>query len=272
MVRAAPALILVAAVAGATGADVASAANPSAKVTVPAVTEGLTVEDAYVRLHQAGLRVTVPTVISIGALCKPGPSRQSPRPGALVPRGRTVILTLGRCGLGSPAVPPRRPLPAFTVPDLVGQPVSAAAGWAARSQLYFSLKAPPLRRGNAATLFANYQVAEQHPAPGEALALGILVATPGNPDAGTFLPTPLRIRAITRVPAPSGAGRRCDPRPELKGELRVRGTTCSSARYVVCGFYFTERPVRHFVCRGIGTTWCERPGATIWFSGKLHEC
>jgi hypothetical protein len=172
----------------------ASASKPHVgKVAIPRVV-GDDLQTAYDRLHDAGLRVSIPAGIQLNTS---GFStllavKISPRPGHRVARDSTVTLTLGcpTCGLGSPAVPIH--MPKYRVPEFVGHRASAASAWVNGKTLYFAVHLGPLIGGNAHHLYGNYEVTRQEPTAGTLLTLGQGTSSPGG-SSGTFLPTPLTV-------------------------------------------------------------------------------
>ncbi len=107
--------------------------------------------------------------------------------------GHVTKRLVEECALASPAVPVG-PLPRYTVPDFVGKPIAAASRWVAQKTLYFTERLGPLKAGDAPTLFANYRITAQHPAPGTRIVLGIGTHNAAG-TSGTFTPTPLTITA-----------------------------------------------------------------------------
>jgi beta-lactam-binding protein with PASTA domain len=75
-------------------------------VSVPRITQ-TNVTEAYKLLHEAGLRVEIPERFSVAALQEPGPAKQTPHPGELVPPATVVTLRLWNGPLASPARRPR---------------------------------------------------------------------------------------------------------------------------------------------------------------------
>ena len=150
---------------------------------------------AYATLHNRGLRVSVPALPAADPLytCDVV-GTQTPRAGRSVAVGTVVSLRLAlapRCGLGSPALPVGQ-LPSAVVPNLVGQPVSALLAWSAQTMLYWAIEAlPPACATNADTLYDNYRIIAQHPAPGTTLTLG---TGAGGAGGASFTPTPLTVR------------------------------------------------------------------------------
>jgi hypothetical protein len=157
--------LVVGAVTAPGGSQAAAQSGPF--VAVPRVI-GQGVQPAYTRLHDAGLRVSIPTPIK--TLDFPLYAvRLKPSAGHAVRRGSVVTLTLGcpRCGAGSFGSPVVQP--SYRVPNFVGQPVSVAYGWVRQRVLVFDAELAPLDAGEAPTLFANYRVARQSPPPGTML-------------------------------------------------------------------------------------------------------
>lgn len=166
-----------------------------APVVVPSATN-LNLDAAYARLHRAGLRVSYRRSFSAGSaldICWPTIERQSTRAGQKVSEGAVVELFAQppQCSVGSPGVPVGR-LPSAKVPNFVGQPISDAAAWAQRHDLYWQTdQLPPLEAGDVPRLLDNYRVTGQQPAAGRVLAFGIAT---GGGNEGSFEPTPLTVR------------------------------------------------------------------------------
>ena len=174
----------------------AGGSNVDARVptrVVPLVTQTDIVR-AYDRLQLAGLRVAVRNSFSARSLCVPSAQRQSPRLGVRVPSGSVVTITAGPCPLGSPGV--SRPMPTAVVPRFAGRLASDVVGWADRHSLYWDIHdAPPLARGSASSLFRNYRVLRQRPAPGSTLRPGVFVRSGGT---RWFRPTPITVWVTSR--------------------------------------------------------------------------
>jgi beta-lactam-binding protein with PASTA domain len=182
------ALIAVAASAAA-GATTASEHVAARYVAVPPVRR-LTIDRAYARLVQAGLRVSFAARLTFPADETAIVTRAIPPVGTHVRRGAVVRLVLVRPpqGVASPGVP--IPLPSAVVPNLVGKPVGAAAAWARRSGLTWEAALPPLVAGAAPQLLDDFRVVHQSPKPGTRLSYGVSEAS------GSFLVTPLRVRGL----------------------------------------------------------------------------
>jgi beta-lactam-binding protein with PASTA domain len=165
---------------------------PAVQSTNGTITSSDSLPLAYWRLHRAGLRVSVPTAVSVSSQsnCWPFVVSQRPRAGSHVRPGAVVTLSAGvaPCPLASPAVP--SPLPSATVPDFAGATVAAGAAWAGRHKLYWQSDLPPLVAGRARQLLGNFHVVRQQPQPGAVLALGTT-----GPGAG-FTATPLVLHAV----------------------------------------------------------------------------
>ena len=141
-------------------------------VVVPRVI-GQQMVTAYRHLHEAGLRVTIPTPIGKGSsrnsfLWTYWALRETPVAGQRVPDDSVVTLSVGcnACG-GALVAPPKQPT--YRVPGFVGGSAAIAYGWVRHRVLEFVPSLGPLRGGNAATLFENYRVTSQSPAPGSKL-------------------------------------------------------------------------------------------------------
>ena len=134
---------------------------------------GLEPAAAYQRLHNSGLRVSLPPV-ELDYVDSPSlyVVTEAPRAGKSVGRGGIVRLTLGcpRCGAGSPGVPTY--LPTYRVPNFVGRGAGAARRWATQNRLDFVAHLGPLTGGDAPNLFDNYRVLRQRPKAGSSLKLG----------------------------------------------------------------------------------------------------
>jgi hypothetical protein len=154
-------------------------------VAVPGV-RSASVEFAYRRLHDAGLRVAIPASLDLSSQRSVMVRDQSPRAGAAVARGSVVTLTTAGGVIGSIAVPRRQPR--ASVPSFVGADPDAVVRWAERNRLLWRVALPPLRAGHADSLLANYRVLRQTPAPGAHLRLGVQLAH-------GFRPTPISVVA-----------------------------------------------------------------------------
>ena len=112
----------------------------------------------------------------------------APRPGKRVSSGSTVLVAtkFPPCGVASPAVPVPLPKPS-RVPSFVGMPLSAAIGWVEERHLSWAATIPPLKAGDAPTLYANYVITNQKPRPGASLSVG-------TDRHGGWLPTPLQLK------------------------------------------------------------------------------
>ncbi len=161
------------------------------------VTRGEDLPRAYLKLHAVGLSVTFTRPFSLdwSYECVPLVVGSVPRAGAAVRRGSAVslLLRIPGCSVASPGVPVGR-LPSYRVPDFIGKPLTAAIAWIQHRNLYWAATIPPLRAGNAASLFANYTITRQRPRPGGAMKLG-------NEGHDSFQPTPLSLTVNGRPPA-----------------------------------------------------------------------
>ncbi len=162
-----------------------------ARAVRPTVQPG--VVEAYAALHAAGLRVSIPARIDIvlpGLDPEPVVLDRRPRAGVPLRPGSIVTLRIGSGvgGVGSPGV--SVPEPRYTVPDFRGRPVSDAYAWLTGRALDWSAYLGPLRAGRAATLYDNYRVVRQWPAPGSSLTAGV-GGRSGN--TGFFRVTPLTV-------------------------------------------------------------------------------
>jgi hypothetical protein len=166
-------------------------------VVVPNVV-GLDLNDAYARLHRAGLRVSYPKSFSEGAFaCEPIIGHESPAARSLASAGVAITLTAGppTCGASSPGLPTGR-LPSATVPNFASRPLSAAVHWAEKRRFYWEAdKLPPLVGARASKLLGNYQVTGQRPRAGSTLHLGV---GSKHGKEGSFRPTPLELRCRVR--------------------------------------------------------------------------
>lgn len=166
----------------------------SGTVRVPEV-RGERVVRAYRRLHRAGFKVSIPKGFELDTLTASVAVVQHmyPSAGRRLRDGSFVRLRVGcECAIGSPAVPVGT-LPRYSVPDFDGRTIGAVRRWIARKALFVTEHIGPLRAGNADSLYENYRIARQHPRPGTALSLGIVVHdVPGTPG---FRSTPLVVWA-----------------------------------------------------------------------------
>jgi hypothetical protein len=157
-------------------------------LTTVAVTRGEDLPHAYLKLHAAGLSVAFTRSFSLdwSYECVPVVARSIPRAGTHVGRGSVVSLRvrIPPCAAASPIVPvrirPRR------VPDFVGKRLTAAIHWTQRRYLFWAATIPPLRAGDAPSLFANYTITAQRPHPGRTIL-------PVVKDHGGVRPTPLTL-------------------------------------------------------------------------------
>jgi len=111
----------------------------------------------------------------------------SPGAGTAVRRGSVISLLarIGLCPSASPAVPVGT-LPSYRVPDFIGKRLTAAIAWIQYRNLYWAGTIPPLRAGDASSLFANYTITAQRPRPRGRMQLGI-------EGHDSFRPTPLSL-------------------------------------------------------------------------------
>lgn len=147
---------------------------------------------AYGHLRRAGFSVAFPG-FKLGTLsgCWPRVIGQHPMPGSPVVRGRTVtLLIVGRCGVGSPAVPLPLPAPVL-VPDFLAEPVAVTRRWATRHDLYWQARLPAIEFGTTRRVLDNFFVLKQRPRPGSELSSGVA-------QTSSFRPTPLDITARAR--------------------------------------------------------------------------
>jgi hypothetical protein len=152
-------------------------------VRVPRVTARWTLPQSYRRLRRHGLRMAVPRPFALGSLYTPGAQVQSPPAGKRVPRGTTVRLRGIRGAVGTPGIPIPPP-PLATVPDLGGQPLSAAVEWASGADVLWSAELPPLRPSRRPELLDNYLVSGEDPPAGTVIdpslkGLGLTVRAAG---------------------------------------------------------------------------------------------
>jgi len=142
------------------------------KVSVPDVTEGPTLLQAYRRLRRRGLRVAIPVSFSVASLCMPWAERQSPTARTKVRRGTVVKLTRLRCALALAGTPVPEPPPVL-VPNLIGGSVSSAVRWAETARLQWqAAELPPLEPSWQLDLLDNYVVTTQRPAAGSMATSG----------------------------------------------------------------------------------------------------
>jgi beta-lactam-binding protein with PASTA domain len=148
---------------------------------------------AYNRLHRDGFRVSMRHGFELDELAETTAVVESISPAAgerLLP-GAAVTLSVGcpTCAVSSPGTPPL-PYPQYTVPDFVGRRLKAVERWLHQKVLYLTRRVGPLNDADAETLFDNYRIARQHPAPGKTIELGIAHAN-ADGSTGSFKPTPL---------------------------------------------------------------------------------
>lgn len=166
--------------------------QPSSRRVVPRLAQQ-DVGQAYRLLHGDGFRVSIPGGIFLDSLEAPVGYviAVSPAPGTRLRRGASVTLRVGcRCKGGSPAVP--RHLPRYRVPNFRRRLVSGVQQWLRDKVLYERAHLGPLNGGKAPTLYENYRVTRQRPAPGAWLQLG---HGTGQGSSGEFGPTPLEFWA-----------------------------------------------------------------------------
>ena len=135
------------------------------------------VEVAYRRLHQAGLRVSIPAGIQFTIFWSQVALQVTPAAGQDVARDSVVTVRLGYpCCAPSIAAPVKQP--SYRVPNFRGLLASAAEAWVENKTLAFDGRLGRLRGGTAAALFENYRVTRQQPAAGTKLRFT------GRPGAG----------------------------------------------------------------------------------------
>ncbi len=97
----------------------------------------------------------------------------------------SLVARMSFCAAASPAVPLGM-LSIYRLQDFTGKPLTAAIAWIQHRNLYWAATIPPLRAGNASSLFANYTITAQRPRPGGRMQLGI-------EGHDSFRPTPLSL-------------------------------------------------------------------------------
>jgi hypothetical protein len=131
-------------------------------VIVPRVS-GLSVEGAFQRLGDAGLRVTTSEPVRLGPTeGLPWVFRQRPRPGAHVKAGAVVALRF--CGFAGGLVMPT--FDEVVAPDVAGLPLREALARLEDSPVVWSAVLPPLPATSARSFLDAYRVTGQTPAPG----------------------------------------------------------------------------------------------------------
>ena len=131
-------------------------------VIVPRVS-GLSVEGAFQRLSDAGLRVTTSEPVRLGPTeGLPWVFRQRPRPGAHVKAGAVVALRF--CGFAGGLVMPT--FDEVVAPDVAGLPLREALARLEDSPVVWSAVLPPLPATSARSFLDAYRVTGQTPAPG----------------------------------------------------------------------------------------------------------
>lgn len=147
---------------GGAGDATARVDGERAFVTVPRVT-GLSAEDAFDRLGDAGLRVTTSERVRLGpAVGLPAVLRQHPRPGARVKTGAVVALRF--CWQDSGLVMPT--FDEVAVPRVAGLPLREALARLEDSPVVWSAMLPPVRATSASSFLDAYRVTGQTPAAG----------------------------------------------------------------------------------------------------------
>jgi beta-lactam-binding protein with PASTA domain len=141
----------------------ATSASGQALVSVPRLTES-NLARALVRIHRAGLRVTVPVSFYLASNSIPQVGRQNPQSGETVPAGTAVVLKLYQ----PPTVAPFATTRAIRVPKLTGLRLTYAVKRLEGAGLRFWTveHVPPLKGRNVRTLFGAYRVTAQHPTAG----------------------------------------------------------------------------------------------------------
>jgi beta-lactam-binding protein with PASTA domain len=141
----------------------ASAAQERATVAVPNVTS-TNLARGVVRLHKAGLHVTIPSSYYLASNSTPQIVRQKPRAGATVRTGTAVELTLAQ----PPTVAPFATTKRIRVPAVKGLLLLSAVARLERAGVRFWKVdyVPPLGDANVRTLYGAYRVAGQRPAAG----------------------------------------------------------------------------------------------------------
>ncbi len=156
-------------------------------VIVPAL-RGVSVVDAYDRLHALGLKLQMTKPFGISSLVQPSVRRVVPRPGSRVMVGSTVKVGLWQGPIGSPAV--LKSDPQYVVPSFRGKRASAAAEWADAHGMFWSI--PHLSAvvsGMPPRLLDGYRIVAQRPEPGQMIQQGVRIRD-------GFRPTPLTLVVV----------------------------------------------------------------------------
>jgi beta-lactam-binding protein with PASTA domain len=160
MRRAVLGVVLVAALAA------AGPAQEGSTVAVPNLTN-TNLKRAIVRIHRAGLHVTIPASFYLASNSTPQIGRQRPQPGATASAGTAVVLTLYQ----PPTVAPFATTKLIRVPSVKGLLLMYAVKRLERAGVRFWTvdDVPPLDDVDARSLFGAYRVTAQRPAAGTSM-------------------------------------------------------------------------------------------------------
>ena len=149
--------------------DRTSAPSPSAPAQIGRVPSvGNSWIDAVIpRLHQAGLRISIPKQWTLNSFDGPYAIIVSPDAGTRVPLGTVVTLRLGSA-VGSPW----QRLGRHVVPSVAGTHLNQAMARIQAAGLPWDVHAAPLPAASTADLFAAYCVTSQTPGSGTVITVG----------------------------------------------------------------------------------------------------
>jgi hypothetical protein len=160
--------LLLAAVVIAAAAGCAGSSNSTTTTTTVRVPhEGNSWIGSIVpRIHDAGLRITIPAVWQAGSFGGVGAMIEAPAPGTRVPSGSAVTLEIIGIG-GLPSQKPGRHL----VPRITGATLAKAASAIAAAGLPWGVRATALPPTPTTDLYAVYCVTSQKPAGGTTMTI-----------------------------------------------------------------------------------------------------
>ena len=141
----------------------AGAAQERSSVSVPNVAN-TNLSLGIIRLHRAGMHVTIPSSYYLASNSTPQIVRQKPRAGTTAAAGAAVELTLAQ----PPTVAPFATTKRVRVPAMKGLLLSTAVARLKRAGVRFWTVnyVPPLEDTNVRTLYSAYRVEGQRPAAG----------------------------------------------------------------------------------------------------------
>jgi hypothetical protein len=118
------------------------------------------------RIHNAGLRITIPAAWGVGSFSGVVPLIEAPTPSTRVPSGSAVTLEITQI-IGLPSEKPGRHL----VPPITGATLAKAAAAIAAAGLPWGVRATALPPTSTTDLYAVYCVTSQKPAGGTTMTI-----------------------------------------------------------------------------------------------------